>query len=706
MTAVAEPDQGVNAAREAPELQRLFRPGSVAVIGATDKEGSPGTVNWRLIHRWAQRAGAAIYPVNPNRPSVDGIRAYPSIGDVPGEVDVAIIMVGDVAAALREVVAKGARFAVIFASDFAETGREGAARQQELLSIIEGSSVRLLGPNTNLNAFENFRTDLPGPAISLITQSGHQGRPVFQGQEIGIRFNHWAPTGNEADLKSADFIEYFSGLAETGAIAAYLEGVVDGPAFQRAIAIAARRGVPVVVVKVGRTDVGRSWALSHTGHLAGSDEVVSAVLRQYGVARVEGLDELLDTAAMLARSAPPEAPGACVYSISGGTSAHMADMLTAAGVALPELTDQTMTQLREWIPGYLRISNPVDNGGHPVGDWRGRKILDALVADPNVGMLVVPITGAFSPMSDKFVADLVAVAETTDKPVCVVWGSPVGTEEAYREGLLSSSRVVTFRTFRNCVTAVRAYLDFHAFQQRTDEIVGPEPRPAGPAVATAGRPGRTLTEPEAKDLLTRYGIPVTSDILARTVDEAVAAAEAIGLPVVLKAVSAAIAHKSEHGLVRVGVSSADEVRETFRYFEDSVAAVPGAEFEGVLVCEQVDGGVEMVIGIATDQQFGPVVMAGIGGVAVEVYQDVAFRVPPFSRTEARRMIGELRAGVLLRGHRGAPPADVEALVDVIMNVQRIATDRVVAELDVNPLLVRPDGAVALDALGTETGGQK
>jgi len=706
MTAVAEPDQGVNPARGAPELQRFFRPGSVAVIGATDKQGSPGTVNWRLIQRWAERAGAAIYPVNPNRASVDGIRAYPSIADVPGAVDVAIIMVGDVAAALRETVAKGARFAVIFASDFAETGPEGAARQQELLTIIEGSGVRLLGPNTNLNAFENFRTDLPGPAISLITQSGHQGRPVFQGQEIGIRFNHWAPTGNEADLTSADFIEYFSDLPETGAIAAYLEGVVDGPAFQRAIAIAARRGVPVVVVKVGRTDVGRSWALSHTGHLAGSDEVVSAVLRQYGVTRVEGLDELLDTAAMLARCAPPVAPGACVYSISGGTSAHMADMLTAAGVPLPELTGQTTTQLREWIPGYLRISNPVDNGGHPVGDWRGRKILDALVADPNVGVLVVPITGAFSPMSDKFVADLVAVAETTDKPICVVWGSPVGTEDAYREGLLSSSRVVTFRTFRNCVTAVEAYLDFYAFQQRADEVVVPAARTAVPATATAGRPGRTLTEPEAKDLLARYGIPVTRDILARTAGEAAEAAGAIGFPVVLKAVSAAIAHKSDHGLVRVGVRTADEVRETFGHLQAGVAAVPGAEFEGVLVCEQAGGGIEMVVGIATDEQFGPVVMAGIGGVAVEVYRDVAFRVPPFSRTEAHRMIGELRAGVLLLGHRGAPQADLEALVDVIMNVQRIAADGVVTELDVNPLLVRPDGAVALDALGTEAGGQQ
>lgn len=696
MTAAPDTDE-FTAEVDKPDLVHFFSPRTVAVIGATDKEGSPGTVNWRLIHRWAQRAGATIYPINPNRPTVDGVTAYPSIGEVPVEVDLAIVMVGDAAGALAQAVAKGVKFAVIFASDFAETGEEGAARQRELLQLIEGSGVRLLGPNTNLNAFENFRTDLRGKAISLITQSGHQGRPIFQGQEIGIRFNHWAPTGNEADLNSADFIDYFSSLEQTGAIAAYLEGVTDGPKFQRAIATAARRGVPVTVVKVGRTDVGRSWAQSHTGHLAGSDDIVSAVLRQYGVTRVEGLDELLDTSAMFARSAPPQATGVCVYSISGGTSAHMADMLTEAGVVLPELTEQTRTQLREWIPGFLRITNPVDCGGHPVGDWRGRKILDAILADPNIGALVVPITGAFSPMSDKFVADLAAVAETTDKPVCVVWGSPVGTEDAYREGLLASSRIVTFRTFRNCVTAVRAYFDYHAFRSHVHDVLSPA-EDAPPSARRTG--GSTLTEHQSKQLLSRYGIPVTRDILAATADDAVAAAAEIGLPVVLKAVSAAIAHKSDLGLVKVGARSEEEIRETFARFEAVVAGVPGANFDGVLVCEQAGAGTELVVGIATDELFGPVVMAGVGGVAVEVYKDVTFRVPPFGPDEARRMLGELKGVSLLHGHRGAPAADIDAVVDVIMNVQRMAVDGVVTELDINPLLVNEKGAVALDALAT------
>jgi acyl-CoA synthetase (NDP forming) len=686
-----------------PDLDLLFRPRAVAVIGASDTPDRPATVNWRRVRDWAARSGGAAIPVNPNRDAVDGIATYPSIVDVPGPVDVAVVLVNDVDGALRQVAEKRVGFVVVFAAGFAEVGADGARRQAELVRLLAGSGVRMLGPNTNMNMFEDFRDDLPGQAIALITQSGHQGRPVFQGQELGIRFSHWAPTGNEADLDAADFIRYFADLPDTGAIACYLEGFRDGPAFVRAATHAARRGVPIVAVKVGRTAIGRSWTQSHTGHLAGADDVTSAVLRQYGIVRVDGLDQLLDTAALFARAKRPPTPGVAVYSISGGTSAHLADLLTAAGVELPALTAGTQTALREWIPGYLRVDNPIDSGGHPVGDWRGRKILDAILADPNIGMLIVPITGAFPPMSDKFVADLVDLGASTDKPVCVIWGSPAGTEDAYRVGLLGS-RLPVFRTFGNCVTAVRAFGDYHAFADRTAELPAdgvagvPSDRDADDPGATHGWPvpGPVLTEVAAKRLLARYGVPVTRDVLCADAAEAVAAAGAG--PVVLKAVSPQIAHKSDLGLVRVGVRGAAAVRETVAGFERIVAARPGARYGGTLVCEQVTGGVEMVVGIATDAVFGPVVMVGVGGVAVEVYRDVTFRVPPFDRGEAHRMLRELRGFPLLTGHRGTPPADLDALVDAIMAVQRMAIDGVVVELDVNPLLARPDRAVALDAL--------
>lgn len=691
------------------DLDRFFRPKTVAVIGASDTPDRPATLNWRRIRDWAGRVGSAIHPVNPKRETVDGIACYPSILDVPGEVDLVVILVGDAVGVLDQVIESGARYAVMFAGGFAETGVDGARRQRELERLVAGSDLRLLGPNTNLNAFEEFRDDLPGRPIALITQSGHQGRPVFQGQEIGIRFSHWAPTGNEADLEVADFVRYFADLDETGAIAAYVEGFRDGRTFALAADHAARRGVPLVLVKVGRTELGRSWAKSHTGHLAGSDAIVSAVMRQYGVIRVDGLDELLDTAAMLARAKPPTARGVCVYSISGGTSAHMADLATAAGIELPELTERTQRTLREWIPDYLRVSNPVDNGGHPAGDWRGRRILDALVADPGIGALVVPITGAFPPMSDHFVRDLVEVAATTDKPVCVVWGSPAGTEDAYRDVLLTSG-VPVFRTFGNCVTAVHAYFRHHEFVRAYRSPwrgVDLSPSPAAPRARRLLTGRSALAEHDAKSLLSAYGIPVSRDVLAGSAAEAVAAAESLGYPVVMKVASEAIAHKSDLGLVRVGVASASRVREVFAELTDRAsAAVDPALVDGVLVCEQVGGGVETVAGIATDEVFGPAVMFGIGGVAVEVYRDVTFRVPPFDRDEALRMIGEIRAAPLLRGHRGRQAADLDALADVLMRVQRIALDLPgeLTELDINPLLALPGRAVALDAFAaTQTG---
>ncbi len=668
----------------------------MAVIGASDTPGRPNTGIWRRLLAWACEVGTMVYPVNPTKPVVDGLVSYPSIVDIPDDIDVAAVLVADAFAAVASAIEKKARFAVVFSSGFAETGTAGRAAQDRLASLVAGSDLRLLGPNTNLNAFESFRRDLPGPSIALITQSGHQGRPVFQGQEIGIAMSYWAPTGNEVDLEFADFATWFADQPEVGVIAAYIEGFKSGSSLRRAADHCVQAGVPIVCVKVGRTSEGRSMAQSHTGKLTGADAVVSAAFRQHGITRVDGLDELLDVSQMLARARPPSASGVCVYSISGGTGAHVADLCSVAGLRLPPLSRSTQAALHEWIPSYLRVSNPVDNGGHPVGDERGRKILDALVGDPAVGALICPITGAFPPMSDRLAADLVAVAETTAKPVCVVWGSPAADEEAYRSTLLGSSRAVVFRTMSGCITAVRAWLDWHAFRQGyRSPFAGRETtRRRVRFDGLAAR--RALDEHESKELLAAYGIPVTRDSLVSSARDAVAAAERIGYPVVLKACSATTLHKSDGGLVRLGLASAREVRSAFAALRDASGGAP------VLVCEQVAGGVECVVGVSRDPLFGPVVMFGLGGVFVEVLGDVSFRMPPFDRAEARRMVSEVRGFPLLAGARGRPPSDVGALVDVIMRVQRLALDHAdsIAEVDINPLAVlsRGQGAVALDAL--------
>jgi acetate---CoA ligase (ADP-forming) len=681
------------------DLDTFFSPKTVAVIGASDNPRRPNTAMTAKIRAWAEQAGADVYLVNPNRDEIGGLKCYPTILDVPADVDVAAILVGDAVPTLEQVIEKKARFAVVFAAGFAEVGAEGERLQARMEALIADSDVHVLGPNTNLNAFEAFRDDLPGKAIALITQSGHQGRPIFQGQDIGIRLSHWAPTGNEADLEFADFSAYFAEQPDVGAVAAYIEGFKDGRTLMLAADKAAQAGVPIVIIKVGRTDEGRSMAKAHTGHLTGSDTVTSAVFRQFGVTRVDGLDELLEVSAAFARTKPPSGDGVCVYSISGGTGAHMADMASAAGLRIPPLSKKTQTQLHEWIPPYLRVSNPVDNGGAPSMDWRGRKILDAILADPNVDLLVCPITGALASMSGPLARDLVDVAKTTDKPVFVVWGSPVGDEAAYRDVLLKSD-VPVFRTFANAVAAAKAYFDYHAFRvSYRSPFAKPTMKPS-PA-AKAGRELLRGDEATSMRLLQEYGIATPRFEVATSPKEASKLAESLGAPVVMKICSPDILHKSDRGLVRLGVTSPDEAKKIFKKF---MKEAPDAD--GVIVSEQVDSGVETVVGVSRDDLFGPVVMFGLGGVFVEVLKDVTFRVPPFGRDEARRMLDEVQGAALLRGARGRPKADRNALVDVIMRVQRMAMDLYaeLGELDINPLAALPKGAVALDALAVRNEG--
>ncbi len=699
------------------DLDAFLHPKSIALIGASEQSAKPNTAMTRKFDAWARANGAAFYPVHPKYETILGHPVYASLADVPGEIDLAIILTGKAVDTFEEVLASSAKFAVIFAAGFSETGKDGAKLEQRLEQLVASGNVRLLGPNTNLNAFEDFRQDLAGPSIALVTQSGHQGRPVFQGQEIGIRLTHWAPTGNEVDLEFADFTAYFAEQPEVGVIACYIEGFKDGRTLMLAADHAASLHKPIVMVKVGRTDEGASMAQSHTGHLTGSDAITAAVFRQFGVTRVDGLDELLEVSAGLARTRPDRVPdwakkgrepGVCVYAISGGTGAHIADMISAAGLALPDLTKATQKKLHDGlIPAYLRVSNPVDCGGPPVADERGRKILDAIVADPKVDIVVVPITGAVAMFSKPFTRDLVEVAKTTDKPILVVWGAPPGTDDTYYFHLLDGGLPV-FRTFGTCVTTARAYVDYWRFaaHHRSPFLDAPtKPLAAAKqarAIIESAAPGTALSEWQSKQVLAAYGIKSSKDVLCNSAAEAVKAAGAIGYPVVMKVSSPDLLHKSDLGLVKVGVASARDVRAAYDELTTRAKRAGGKQvrLDGVLVSELVSGGVETVVGISQDDLFGPVVMAGLGGIFVEVLGDVTFRVPPFGDDQAAAMLTELAGEKMLDGVRGAKPADRAALVAVIMKVQRMAMDLadVIGELDINPLVVKPRGAVALDAL--------
>jgi acyl-CoA synthetase (NDP forming) len=698
------------------DIGAFLHPKTIALIGASEQPGKPNSAMTRKFAQWSEQNGATFFPVHPERETVLGHPCFTSVFDIPGDIDLAIILTGRAEETFEEVLRRKAKFAVIFAAGFSETGEEGTKRERRLEELVHSGDVRLLGPNTNLNAFEEFRADLDGPSIALITQSGHQGRPVFQGQEVGIRLTHWAPTGNEVDLEFADFARHFADQPEVGVIACYIEGFKDGRTLMLAADHAAKLRKPIVIVKVGKTEAGRSMAQSHTGHLTGSDAVTSAVFRQFGVTRVDGLDELLEVSMAFARTRPPappewtrskKQPGVCVYAISGGTGAHMADVLADAGLRLPDLTKESQRQLHDGlIPAYLRVSNPVDCGGPPVADARGRKILDVILADKNVDILVIPITGAVVTFSETFTRDIIDVAKTTTKPVFVVWGAPAGTDDTYYKRLLDGDLPV-FRTFHNCVAAVKSYAAYWTFSARYRSPFDDAPRDPLPAARKARKlldglePGEALSEWNSKKLLRAYGIKTSKDALCATPAEAVRAAKKVGFPVVMKVSSPDLLHKTDVGVVKVGVSSATEVRTAYdELLRKAKKADRGARIEGVMVCDMVTGGVDMLVGVSTDELFGPVVTIGLGGIFVEVFGDVTFRVPPFDEDEARRAIAELKGFKLLEGVRGRPGVDIDAVVDTVMKVQRLAQDLAgdIRELDINPLVVRPRGAVALDAL--------
>ncbi|HEY1281541.1 MAG TPA: acetate--CoA ligase family protein [Acidimicrobiales bacterium] len=674
-------------------LERFFHPRVVAVVGASGNRSHPANLLYRTVKRKVEGEGGVVHPVNPGRDEIDGVPCFRSIHDVPGPIDLAVIAGGDPLEGLADVCERKPTFVMMFAAGFAEAGPEGARAQARMAELVRSSGVFLLGPNTTLNSFLPMRADGPGPRIGLISHSGHQGRHLWQGEEVGIPLGYWAPTGNEVDLEFADFVRFFADQPEIGAIAAYIEGFKDGRTVLRAAEHALATGTPIAIVKVGRSAAGEANAMSHTAHVAGSDVVASGVFRQYGIVRVENLDELLHTAGFLARAAPPTAPGVAIYGISGGTLAHLADVLVAHGLSVPELTPETQAALHELIPHYLRVSNPVDSGGGPSGDDRGRAILRHVVDDPRVGVVVVPFVANAYHLSDVMARHVVEAAATSPKPIAVVWGSPAGMEEVYREVLVPSG-IPVFRTFGQCVAALRGYFDHHALRARYTRAV-PAAAPAPIDLAA----GRTFSEPEAKAVLAAYGIRAPREIVVHGPDEARAAVESLPGPAVLKIVSPDIVHKSDAGLVRMGVRAIDAADAYTDLTARATAVRPDALVEGVLVAEQIEGGVEMAVGMTRDAVFGPAVMVGLGGTLVEVLGDVSVRVPPFPDTEARAMVDELRARPLLDGVRGQPPADVGALVAVIMAVQRMVLDHgeVLAELDVNPLIVGPGGAVAVDA---------
>ncbi|MHB8511800.1 MAG: acetate--CoA ligase family protein [Actinomycetota bacterium] len=675
------------------DLKHFFHPRTIAVIGATDDKSRPGYHLLKKVIARSARDGGTVYGVNPRLQQVEGVACYPTLNDVPGELDVVVVMINDAERGVRDAVARKARFAIVFTAGFREVGAEGATREEALAKIARDGGVRLFGPNTNVNAFELF-PDLEGPKVGLITQSGHQGRPIAQGVELNIPIKYWAPTGNEADLEFADFVEFFVDDPEIAVIAAYIEGFKSIPRLRQAAEKAARAGKPIVLVKVGRTEAGQKMAMAHTGHLTGSDAVHDAFFKQYGIVRVDDLDELLDTAAMFTRLRKPSGDGIGIYAISGGTGAHMADLCAWGGLKLPTLEQKTQEKLRTLIPDYLTVSNPVDNGAQAVRKpGQNKMLIETVLEDPNIDLLLCPITGILPSMSKIVTGDIVDAYRSASKGIVAIWGSPVTDEDGFRS--LVAGQVPMFRSFRACVAGLRRYLDYWSFQTSF------EPRSVSSNVGPLGKERMPLSELESAQIAARYSIAFPQTELVSSSESAEKAARSFGERVVLKACGSSILHKSDAGLVKVGVAI-DGVRKAFEDLDSKARTMTGGEgYDGILVQEMIDGGEEVIAGATRDPQFGPVVLFGLGGIFAEVLKDVSLRVAPLTQDDAMGMIRQIKGFPLLDGARGRPKADVDALVELLMNVSSMALELDdVLEIDLNPVLAKPagQGVIALDAL--------
>ena len=478
------------------DLESFFHPNGTAIIGRID---GAATVTAAELHNRYDRFGTRWYLVNPRGGTVAGdIPVYKSVADIPDAVELAVVNVAPpiVPGIIDEIGAKGIKYALVFTSGFSEVGAEGAAIERDLGERAQRWGIRVFGPNTNTNAFEPMphATGRDGK-IGLLTQSGHNGRPLVQGSDFGVAFSRWVPTGNEVDLELADFLEYFAYDDDTQVIGAYVEGFKSAAQLRKALQAANDNGKPVVMLKIGETEAGSRMASSHTGHLTGSDAVVNGLFAQHGVTRVGDLDELLDTAALFSKFPADAGPNVCMYSISGGSGTLMMEQAEKHGISLPELTLETQKALHEIIPSYLTVSNPVDNGGTlvlSIPQETRLEILNLIAADPNVDVLVVGLTAPLGPMTEALANDVLKWSPTAPIPTIVTWNSYKIEEPAFSD--VVASGVPTFRSFRNCFSALRAFYDYQA--------AGRAAQPAG--VGRAGRATRSAPRlpPEARSTRT------------------------------------------------------------------------------------------------------------------------------------------------------------------------------------------------------------
>lgn len=704
------------------KLDRIFNANSVAVIGASKDETKRGFQAIKTLLE--ENYEGTIFPVNPREESVLGLKCYASVNDIEEDIDLALITTPaqTIPYVLADCGKKSVPGAVIIAGGFGELGEAGKLLEDEIVTTAAQFNIRLIGPNTSgmINTHKNMNLvgikNVPKGNIALITQSGNIALHLITEARLKSHkgFSYYVGVGNEADLKFHEYLEFFKNDASTKAILMYVEGLRCGRKFLQQVYKTSREK-PIVLLKSGRSSTGQKSAGSHTGALAGISEVARSSFQRAGIINIESPDELFPAAETLSSLPPIKNNKIAILADGGGHATIAADLLSDHGVEIPPLTKKTRNKLREILPGNASLINPVDvAGGTDSNPEVFATCARILLEDKNIGGLL--IVGLFGGYGIRFAEKLKFMEEDaahqmgkllveTKKPI--ILQSLYNAVKPHSLELLRYYNIPVYDSLDiscRCISVLARYgryLSTYETKTSFEFKWRAKAKKEGDAIINWARYEKrsSLLEHEAKELLKLHGAPVTNDRLAKTADEAAKIANEIGGEVVLKIVSPDILHKSDAGGVQLKLKNEEDVRAAFsEIIENANAYRPNADIKGCIVAPMMEEGVEVIIGTKIDEQFGPVIMFGIGGILVEVVKDVAFRVLPISRSAAKRMIKEIKSAPILDGVRGAPPLDKQAICSLLLTVSEIIESYPdIEEMDLNPVIVHNNGIDVVDA---------
>jgi acetate---CoA ligase (ADP-forming) len=703
-------------------LDRVLNATSIAVVGASRTETKRGYQAIRTL--LDEGFDGPIYPVNPKESKILGLKCYPRVSDIEGPVDLALITTpaASIPALLEDCAKKKVAGIVVIAGGFGEIGDEGKTLEKQMGEIARKNRIRIVGPNTsgliNVGSALNLvgLHQVPRGNIALLSQSGNMALTLITEAMVKSRkgFSYYVGVGNEADIRFHEYLEFFRQDPGTRAILIYVEGMRDGRAFLQQ-AYRTTRTKPIILLKSGRSATGQRSAGSHTGALAGMSEVARTAFQRAGITVIENSDELFPAAETLSSLPPIRNNRVAILADGGGHATIAADLLSEAGVELPPLGEKTQEKLRKILPAAASVRNPIDvAGGADADPGVLAECADILLHDPHIGgLLIVGLFGGYSIRFSKSLefreedaAHMMGkLVREVNKPI--VMHSLYGYARPHSLELVRYYNVPVYDSLEiacKCISVLAEYGDYlHSYEARTSFVLnwGARAKKRGQAIITRvleeGR--KALTEPEARALLRLHGLSVAPEHLAGSEVEAVEVANSIEGDVAMKIVSGDILHKSEAGGVKLHLKTKEDVRRAYRAIMDGAREYnPAAKIQGVLVSPMVDEGLEIIVGTKIDDQFGPVVMFGIGGVMVEILKDVSFRVLPVSARSARTMLEDIRSVSLLDGFRGQPPADKKAIQKLLLSVSEVIESYPeIHEMDLNPVMVHQEGLSVVDA---------